>query len=91
MAVVERVKQESMYGLPVGPKKMAVVEKWSFVEVPLYYWRKPLNISHRKKILTEEAKKKGWEIRMQGMGHGKFGNLFPLDPALLFSLIVLTL
>ena len=39
-------------------KKMTVVEKWSFVEVRLYYWGKPLNISHRKKILTEEAKKK---------------------------------
>ena len=76
---------------PSGQKKLAVVEKWSFVEVRLYYWGKPLNISHRKKILTEEAKKKGWEIRMQGMGHGKFGNLFPLDPALLFSLILLTL
>ena len=52
---------------PSGQKKMAVAEKWSFVEVRLYYWGKPLNISHRKKILTEEAKKKGWEIRMQGM------------------------
>ena len=56
---------------PSGQKEMAVVEKWSFVEVRLYYWRKPLNISHRKKILTEEAKKKGWEIRRQDMGHGE--------------------
>jgi len=50
VAVVERVKQESMYELSARPKKVAVVEKWSFVEVRLYYWGKPLNISHRKKI-----------------------------------------
>ena len=50
VAVVERVKQESMYRLSAGPKKVAVVVKWSFVEVRLCYWGKPLNISHRKKI-----------------------------------------
>ena len=31
--IVERLKQESMHGLP--PKK-AVVERWPLVEVPLY-------------------------------------------------------
>ena len=33
VAVVERFKQESMYGL--SAKKMAVVERWRLVEVRL--------------------------------------------------------
>ena len=34
MAVVERFKQESMYGL--SAKKVAIVERWPLVEVRLY-------------------------------------------------------
>ena len=37
VAVVERDKQESMYGLSAGTKKVAVVERWPLVEVRLYY------------------------------------------------------
>ena len=29
IAVVERFKQESMYGLSAGTKKVTVVERWS--------------------------------------------------------------
>ena len=42
MAVVERFKQELMYGLSAGTKKcgrcreVAVVERWPLVEVRLY-------------------------------------------------------
>ena len=43
---------------PSGQKKMAVVEKWSLVEVRLYCWGKPLNISHRKKILNRRSQEK---------------------------------
>ena len=35
VAIVERFKQEPMYGLSV--KKVAVVERWSLVEVELYF------------------------------------------------------
>ena len=35
MAVVERVKQELMYGLSAGTKKVAVIERWPLVEVRL--------------------------------------------------------
>ena len=34
MAVVERLKQESMYGL--SAKKMAILERWPLVELQLY-------------------------------------------------------
>ena len=34
VAVVERFKEESMYGLSAGIRKVADVERW-----PLYYWR----------------------------------------------------
>ena len=43
MAVVERFKQELMYGLSAGTKKsgrcreVAVVERWPLVEVRLYW------------------------------------------------------
>ena len=43
VAVVERFKQELMYGLSAGRKKsgrcreVAVVERWPLVEVRLYY------------------------------------------------------
>ena len=37
VAVVKRFKQESMYGLSAGTKKVAVVERWPLVEVRLYY------------------------------------------------------
>ena len=33
VAIVERFKQGSMYGLSVGTKKVAIVESWPFVEV----------------------------------------------------------
>ena len=36
MAVVERLKQESIYGL--STQKMAVVERWPLVEVRLYQY-----------------------------------------------------
>ena len=36
VAVVERSKYEWMYGLLVGPKPMAIVERWVLVEVWLY-------------------------------------------------------
>ena len=35
VAVVERFRQELMYGLSSGTKKVAVVERWSLVEVRL--------------------------------------------------------
>ena len=35
VAVVERFKQELMYGLSAGTKKVAVVERWPLVEVRL--------------------------------------------------------
>ena len=35
VAVVERFKQESVYGL--SAKKVAIVERWPLVEVRLYY------------------------------------------------------
>ena len=35
VAVVERFRQESMYGLSPGTKKGTVVERWSLVEVRL--------------------------------------------------------
>ena len=35
VAVVERFKQESIYGL--SAKKVAIVERWPLVEVRLYY------------------------------------------------------
>ena len=31
VAVVERFRQESMYGLSAGTKNVAVVERWSFI------------------------------------------------------------
>jgi len=46
VAIVERFKQESMYGQ--SAKKMAVVERWSLVEVRLYY-RASRNSSDEKK------------------------------------------
>ena len=36
VAVVERFKQEVMYGLSAGTKKVAVVENWPLVEVRLH-------------------------------------------------------
>ena len=36
VAVVERFKQELMYGLSAGTKNVAVVERWPLVEVRLY-------------------------------------------------------
>ena len=36
MAIVERLKQESMYG--VSAQKVAVVERWPFVDVRLYFF-----------------------------------------------------
>ena len=36
MAVVERFRQESTYGLSAGTKKVALVERWPLVEVRLY-------------------------------------------------------
>ena len=36
MAIVERFKQESMYG--VSAQKVAVVERWPLVEVRLYFF-----------------------------------------------------
>ena len=44
VAVVERFKQELMYGLSAGTKKsgryreVAFVERWPLVEVRLYLW-----------------------------------------------------
>ena len=35
-AVDERFKQESMYSLPAGTKKVAVVERWPLAKVRLY-------------------------------------------------------
>ena len=35
VAVVERFKQESMYGLSAGTKKVVVVERWLLVKVRL--------------------------------------------------------
>ena len=32
-AVVERFKQESMYGCPPGQNKVAVMERWPLVKV----------------------------------------------------------
>ena len=37
VAVVERFKQEVMYGCPLGQKKVTVVERWPLVEVPLQF------------------------------------------------------
>ena len=48
MAVVERFKQELMYGLSAGTKKsgrcreVAVVERWPLVEVRLYIYKTSL-------------------------------------------------
>ena len=39
VVVVERFKQELMYGLSAGTKKVAVVERWPLVEVRLYLSR----------------------------------------------------
>ena len=39
VAIIEMFKQESMYGLPIKTKKeteVAVVERWSLVEIHLY-------------------------------------------------------
>ena len=38
VAVVERFKQELMYGLSAGTKKVAAVERWPLVEVRLYLY-----------------------------------------------------
>ena len=38
VVVVERFKQESMYGLFAGTKKMAVVERWPLPEVQPYFF-----------------------------------------------------
>ena len=38
VAVVERFKQESMYGLCRDKKKVADVERWPLLEVRLYYF-----------------------------------------------------
>ena len=35
VAVVERFKEDSTYGLPAGTKNIAVVERWPLVEVPV--------------------------------------------------------
>ena len=45
VAVVKRFKQESMYGLSGGPKKVAVVERWPLVEVRLHCY-----LSNRKRF-----------------------------------------
>ena len=36
VVVVARLKQESMYGLSAGTKKVAFVERWPLVEFRLY-------------------------------------------------------
>ena len=36
VAVVERFKEESMYGLSAGIRKVADVERWPLLEVRLY-------------------------------------------------------
>ena len=36
VAVEKRFEQESIYGLPAGTKKVAVVERWRLAEVRLY-------------------------------------------------------
>ena len=38
IAVVERFKQELMYGLSAGQKSVAVVDRWPLVEVGLYIY-----------------------------------------------------
>ena len=38
VAVVERFKKESMYGLSAETKKVVVVERWPLVEVRLYHF-----------------------------------------------------
>ena len=49
MAVVERFKQESMYGLS-AKKKIAVVESWPLVEVRLYHGCNPFQSSSTSSI-----------------------------------------
>ena len=57
VAVVERFKQEVMYGLPAGTKKcgrcreVAVVERWPLVEVRLYTYTHKAIGSHRSRFM----------------------------------------
>ena len=66
MAVVERFKQELMYGLSAGTKKcgrcreVAIVERWPLVEVLLQ-----LNLSTTATLGTEESGRCG-EVAVVG-------------------------
>ena len=50
VAVVERFKQESMYGFSAMAKKVAVVERWPLVEVRLYNFKM---VSNSKKLTPQ--------------------------------------
>ena len=45
VAVLERFKQELMYGLSARTKKVAVIERWPLVEVRLYYYKARSNLN----------------------------------------------
>ena len=42
-----RFKQEVMYGLSAGTKKVAIVERWPLVEVQLYLYCIVVNLGMR--------------------------------------------
>ena len=44
VAVVERFKKESTYGLSIRTKKVAVVKRWPLVEVPISQERKHISL-----------------------------------------------
>ena len=52
VVVVERFKQESMYGLFAGTKKVAVVERWPLVKVRLFWLCQEDNIVKEEIFLT---------------------------------------
>ena len=54
VAVVENFKQESMYGLSAGTKKVAVAEKWPLEEVQLYLSSRRTS-GHHYLFMTVEA------------------------------------
>ena len=65
MAVVERFKQEPMYGLSAGTKKVAVVERWPLVRVRLSLFLNLLSTRglqplHKAAMLGVNTKKFFW-------------------------------
>ena len=64
VAVVERFKEESMYGLSAGIRKVADVERWPLLEVRLYLMadnlsQKPIRPSASWAIDSEAMRARG--------------------------------